>query len=80
MGIPTLVMRYSSERTEGMRAGVLKLAGSGEAGIVSLAKRLLEPDSEEYAAMRRPSSVYGSGHASVRIADVLETKCLKNNP
>ena len=80
LGIPTLVMRYSSERTEGMRAGVLKLAGSGEAGIVSLAKRLLEPDSEEYAAMRRPSSVYGSGHASVRIADVLETKCLKNNP
>jgi UDP-N-acetylglucosamine 2-epimerase (non-hydrolysing) len=28
LGIPTIVMRYLSERTEGMRAGVLKLAGS----------------------------------------------------
>lgn len=74
LGIPTIVMRYSSERTEGMRAGVLKLAGSGEEGIVTLAKRLLEPDSEEYASMHKPSAIYGDGNASVRIADILESK------
>ena len=72
LGIPTVVMRYSSERTEGMRAGVLKLAGSGEEGIVALSKRLLAPNSEEYIAMRRPSAVYGDGKACARIADVLE--------
>ena len=72
LGIPTVVMRYSSERTEGMRAGVLKLAGSGEAGIVELAERLLEPNSEEYIAMKKPSAVYGDGNASARIADILE--------
>lgn len=72
LGIPTVVMRYSSERTEGMRAGVLKLAGSGEEGIVALTERLLTPDSEDLAAMRKPSAVYGDGHASARIADILE--------
>lgn len=72
LGIPTVVMRYSSERTEGMRAGVLKLAGCSEEGIVTLAERLLAQDSEEYAAMRKPSAVYGDGNASARIADILE--------
>lgn len=72
LGIPTVVMRYSTERIEGIRAGVLKLAGSGERGIFDTAFRLLKPDSEEYAAMKRPSAVFGDGHASVRIADALE--------
>ncbi len=72
LGIPTVVMRYSSERTEGMRAGVLKLVGSDENGIYEVVKRLLEPNSPEYAAMKKPSGVFGDGRASVRIADVLE--------
>ena len=72
LGIPTVVMRYSSERNEGMRAGVLKLAGSGEEGIFEVANRLLQPNSEEYQAMRKPSAVFGDGHASRRIADVIE--------
>lgn len=72
LGIPTVVMRYSSERTEGMCAGVLRLAGSDEEGIYEVVKRLLEPDSPEYAAMKKPSPVFGDGRASVRIADLLE--------
>jgi UDP-N-acetylglucosamine 2-epimerase (non-hydrolysing) len=72
LGIPTVVMRYSSERTEGMYAGVLRLVGSGEEGIYEVVKRLLEQDSPEYAAMKKPSSVFGDGKASARIADLLE--------
>ncbi len=72
LGIPTLVMRHSSERGEGIRAGVLKLAGSQEDGIVSLAKRLLVPGCGEYLAMKKPSGAFGDGHASERIADILE--------
>lgn len=71
LGIPTVVMRYTSERTEGMRAGILRLAGSGEEGVFSLAHRLLRPGSEEYLSMRRPSAVYGNGHAAERIVDRL---------
>ena len=72
LGIPTVVMRYSSERTEGMCAGVLRLAGSDEDGIYEVVKRLLEKDSAEYAAMKKPSAVFGDGRASARIADLLE--------
>jgi len=72
LGIPTVVMRYSSERTEGMRAGVLKLAGSGEEGIYTLSRRLLAHGSEEYDAMKKPSAVYGDGKSSIRIADTIE--------
>lgn len=72
LGIPTLVMRYSTERTEGIRAGCLRLAGSGEAGIVNAANLLLKANSAEYAAMKKPSDVFGDGRASVRIANILE--------
>ena len=72
LGIPTVVMRYSTERSEGIRAGCLRLCGSGEAGIVQAAERLLEPGSAEYAAMKKPSAVFGDGRASVRIANLLE--------
>ena len=72
LGIPTLVMRYSTERTEGVKAGCLKLAGSSEAGIVHAANALLERDSAEYLNMKKPSNVFGDGCASVRIANILE--------
>jgi UDP-N-acetylglucosamine 2-epimerase len=48
------------------------LVGSGEAGIVHAANQLLERNSKEYAAMKRPSDVFGDGRASVRIANILE--------
>lgn len=72
MGIPTVVMRRSTERCEGIRAGVLRLAGSGEEEIYRLTSSLLSIGSEEYAAMKRPSAVFGDGRASSRIADMLE--------
>ena len=53
-------------------ANVLKLAGTDAEGIVSLAFRLLAPESELYRSMKNPSAVYGDGRASVRIANLLE--------
>ena len=72
LGIPTVVMRYSTERTEGIFAGNLRLAGSGEEGIFDTARLLLRPDSELYESMKRPSRVFGDGNASAKIADALE--------
>ena len=71
LGIPTVVMRFSTERAEGIRAGCLRLAGSREGGIVDAVNRLLEPDSELYAAMHKPSAVFGDGKASARIVRIL---------
>lgn len=72
LGIPTIVTRYSTERGEGVKAGVLRLAGCNEDGIVTLGKELLKPNSKEYQKMKIPASVYGEGDASVRITDILE--------
>ena len=77
LGIPTLVMRYSTERTEGIQAGCLKLAGCSEAGIIHAANGLLAENSAEYRAMKKPSNIFGDGRASVRIANILE-RILKN--
>ena len=72
LGIPTIVTRYSTERGEGIKAGVLRLAGCTEEGILNLGRELLKPDSKEYIKMKTPTSVYGNGDASVRIANILE--------
>ena len=72
LGIPTIVTRYSTERSEGIKAGVLRLAGCDENGILNLGRELLKPNSKEYIKMKQPASVYGNGDASVRIADILE--------
>lgn len=72
LGIPTIVTRHSTERSEGIKAGVLRLAGCSEEGILNLGRELLKPHSKEYKKMKTPASVYGSGDASIRIADILE--------
>ncbi len=71
LGVPTLVMRHATERTEGIRAGVLRLVGTDCRGIFSAAEELLLPGSEAYAAMRHPSGAFGDGHAARRIARIL---------
>ena len=72
LGIPTVVTRYSTERQEGIRAGVLRLAGQDEENIYALASRLLQHGSEDYQSMKKPSKIYGDGNASSRIAGILE--------
>lgn len=71
LGKPVLVMRDTTERPEGIAAGPLKLAGTKEENIYQLF-RLLLTDSGEYEKMSRASNPYGDGHASRRIADILE--------
>lgn len=72
LGKPVLVMRDTTERPEGIEAGTLKLVGTNEETIYREFKRLLN-DSEEYRRMEYASNPYGDGHASERIADILET-------
>lgn len=74
LGIPTLVTRETTERFEGVLAGVLRMVGTDEERIVAVADQLLEDASEEYRRMRMPSCAFGDGTASCKIADVLEEK------
>ena len=73
LGKPVLVMRDTTERPEGIKAGTLKLVGTEEETIYREFTRLLTDD-EEYRKMSNASNPYGDGHACERIADILEEK------
>lgn len=70
LGKPVLVLRDTTERPEGIAAGTLKLAGTEEETIYSLAKQLIE-DKNAYESMAKASNPYGDGHASERIVKAL---------
>ncbi len=71
LGKPVLVMRDTTERPEGIKAGTLKLVGTDEQTIYDNFKELLE-NKESYDAMAHASNPYGDGFACKRIADILE--------
>ncbi len=71
-GKPVLVMRDTTERPEGIKAGTLRLVGTDEEVIYSNFKELLEKE-DSYQAMAQACNPYGDGHACKRIADFLET-------
>ncbi len=70
LGKPVLVMRDTTERPEGIRAGTLKLVGTDEEIIYREFRKLLT-DQKEYEKMAHASNPYGDGFASRRIADIL---------
>lgn len=73
LGKPVLVLRETTERTEGIEAGTLKLVGTDEEKIYNETKKLLT-DSKEYEKMSHASNPYGDGHASKRIVDAIIAK------
>lgn len=70
LGVPVLVLRDTTERPEGIEAGTLKLAGTDEENIFSMADLLLS-NPDEHKKMSRASNPYGDGQASRRIADAI---------
>lgn len=71
LGKPVLVMRDTTERPEGIKAGTLRLVGTDEKTIYNSFKELLE-NKEAYDTMAHTSNPYGDGFACKRIADILE--------
>ena len=70
LGKPVLVLRDTTERPEGVRAGTLKLVGTNGEAVYRHCKRLLE-DEAAYRAMTAVSHPYGDGFACKRIADII---------
>lgn len=73
LGKPVLVMRETTERPEGVKAGTLRLVGTKEDSIYENFSKLLN-DPVEYKKMAHASNPYGDGHACERIVKVLEDK------
>jgi len=70
LGIPTLVLRNTTERPEGIAAGTLKLVGTDPDAIILAARRLLD-DPTAHAAMSGAKNPYGDGHAAERIVQAI---------
>lgn len=71
LGKPVLVMRDTTERPEGIKAGTLKLVGTDTKIIYNNMKLLLD-NQEEYNKMSKASNPYGDGTASKQICDIIE--------
>ncbi len=70
LGKPVLVMRDTTERPEGIKAGTLKLVGTSEQAIYENFGNLLN-NKAEYEKMAHASNPYGDGRACERIAKIL---------
>ena len=68
-GTPVLVLRETTERPEGVWAGVARLVGVDRARVVAETRRAL--DSPEAARGPAAENPYGDGRAAERIASIL---------
>ncbi|MBQ8849362.1 MAG: UDP-N-acetylglucosamine 2-epimerase (non-hydrolyzing) [Clostridia bacterium] len=71
MGKPTLVIRNTTERQEGILSGGMRLIGTGEGSVYRGVRTLLD-NRALYYAMSRAKSPFGDGGASERISDIME--------
>ena len=74
--IPTITLRYNTERPETILLGCNVLAGADEDRIVDCAHKMAALKENIYSKLRSKPNPYGDGHAGERIANVLE-KALK---
>jgi UDP-N-acetylglucosamine 2-epimerase (non-hydrolysing) len=71
LGVPTLTLRYNTERPETVLSGINKLAGTDADTIAREAKAALEKRDEIIEKWRRMQGLLGKGDAGARIAKIL---------
>ena len=70
LGTPVLVLRDTTERPEGVKAGTLKLVGTDRNTVKKLMQELLKGE-KLYKEMAEASNPYGDGEAADRILDAI---------
>ena len=70
LGKPVLVMRDTTERSEGVDAGTARLVGTDAETIIFQVETLLK-DKKEYDKMAKVVNPYGNGKASEKIYDFI---------
>jgi len=71
LGKPILVMREATERPEGIKVGVAELVGTKREAIFKKAALLIK-NPELYHKMAKISYIYGDGHTSLRILNIVK--------
>lgn len=75
--VPTITLRYNTERPETILLGCNVLAGADEDRIVDCTHKMVELRENICSKLRDKPNPYGDGHAGEHIANVLE-KAIKN--
>jgi UDP-N-acetylglucosamine 2-epimerase (non-hydrolysing) len=73
LGIPTLVLRNTCERQEGIKLGVLKLVGTNTNNIIHETQHILQNITlikSKYKTIAK--NIYGNGNSSKNITDILQ--------
>lgn len=70
LNIPVIVMRNNTERTEGVAAGTLILAGTSSKKVIGTVDRLLEND-DERRRIGQAINPYGDGKATARSLEAI---------
>jgi UDP-N-acetylglucosamine 2-epimerase len=70
LGKPVLVTRACTERPEAIKVGAARLVGTDATVVTAAIERLLS-ERRAYDYMAKSRTLYGDGHAGVRIAQVL---------
>ncbi|SBO16946.1 non-hydrolyzing UDP-N-acetylglucosamine 2-epimerase [Carnobacterium divergens] len=70
LGVPVLVLRDTTERPEGVKAGTLKLVGTETKDVLAVMTELLD-DPKAHQQMAEASNPYGDGKASERILEAI---------
>ena len=76
LGKPVLVLRDTTERPEGIKAGTAKIVGTDIEQIFSSVSELITNESQ-YKKMSNVNNPYGDGKASMRIVEILEKNLLQ---
>lgn len=71
LGKPVLVLRDTTERPEGVKAGILKLVGTDYQTVKDEMESLLD-NQEKYSAMANAKNPYGDGRAAQRIVEAIQ--------
>jgi len=71
LGVPTLVVRETTERPEGVEVGAVLLVGTETEVILARAAALLD-DPARYAQAAEAPNPYGDGRAASRVVDAVE--------
>jgi len=77
LGKPVLVMRETTERPEGVKAGCVEVIGTDPQNIVKYVTKLLK-DPQKYGKMSQAQNPYGDGKASERIVRRMLRESKKN--
>jgi len=71
MGKPVLIVRDTTERPEGIKAGNARLVGTNSIDIIDCCKQILS-DQEILNSMSKVHFPYGDGYTAQRIVNILE--------